>query len=227
MTGPTSPLETRLGHVFRQRDLYARALTHRSFSADHNERLEFLGDGVLNCVIGQMLYERFPQLPEGRLSRLRANLVNQQVLCEIAREIGLGSRIRLGEGELKSGGADRPSILADALESLLGATFLDGGFAAAQAMVERLFDSRLAAIDPSLQGKDAKTQLQEWLQSRRKGLPTYTLRDTAGQAHEQVFTVECHVDTLGLVSLGSGKSRKAAEQDAAGKLLARLLESKT
>lgn len=224
MTGSPPPLETRLGYVFRQRDLYARALTHRSFSADHNERLEFLGDGVLNCVIGQILYERFPQLPEGRLSRLRANLVNQQVLYEIARQIDLGGRIRLGEGELKSGGADRPSILADALESLLGAAFLDGGFATAQAMVERLFADRLAAIDPSHQAKDAKTQLQEWLQSRRKGLPTYTLRDTAGQAHDQVFTVECRIDALGLTCLGSGKSRKAAEQEAAGTLLARLLE---
>jgi ribonuclease-3 len=222
MTGPASPLETRLGHAFRQRDLYARALTHRSYSADHYERLEFLGDGLLNCVIGLMLYSRFPQLPEGRLSRLRANLVNQQTLYEIASEIGLGAQIRLGEGELKSGGEQRPSILADALESLLGAAFLDGGFAAAQAVVERLFADRLAAIDPSLQAKDAKTQLQEWLQSRRKGLPTYTLRDTAGQAHEQVFTVECRIDTLGLVTRGSGKSRKAAEQDAATKLLEQL-----
>lgn len=224
MSGSPTPLETRLGYVFRQRDLYARALTHRSFSADHNERLEFLGDGVLNCVIGQMLYERFPQLPEGRLSRLRANLVNQQVLYEIARRIGLGSGLRLGEGEQKSGGAQRPSILADALESLLGAAFLDGGFATARAMVERLFADRLTAIDPSLQAKDAKTQLQEWLQSRRKRLPTYTLRDTAGQAHDQVFTVECRIDALGLTGLGSGKSRKAAEQEAAGAVLARLLE---
>lgn len=222
MTPAATPLETRLGYRFQQRDLYAQALTHRSYSADHYERLEFLGDGVLNCVVGLMLYKRFPQLPEGRLSRLRANLVNQQSLYEVAGELGLSGQIRLGEGELRSGGDNRPSILADAVESLLGATLLDGGFEAARAMVERLFTTRLAAIDPSLQGKDAKTHLQEWLQSRRMGLPGYALLSTSGQAHEQTFLVECRIDPLKVVTQGRGKSRKAAEQAAAKAALERL-----
>lgn len=222
MTSFPTPLESRLGHRFQQRDLLAQALTHRSFSADHYERLEFLGDGVLNCVVGLMLYRSFPQLPEGRLSRLRANLVNQQSLFEVASELGLGGELRLGEGELRSGGDSRPSILADAVESLLGATLLDAGFDAARVMVERLFESRIAAIDPSTQGKDAKTRLQEWLQGRHLGLPVYKLLDTRGQAHEQIFRVECGIEPMSLVTLGEGKSRKAAEQAAAQSALERL-----
>lgn len=215
-------LQRRLGHDWRDPRLLARALTHRSHSADNNERLEFVGDGLLNCVIGLMLYQRFPDLPEGRLSRLRANLVNQDALCALAQDLSLGEHLRLGEGELKSGGAQRPSILADALEALIGATLLDGGLDAARALVERLFAPALAAIDPNLTGKDAKTRLQEWLQPRRYGLPAYTLVNTAGQAHAQTFTVECRIEPLKLQTRGSGPSRKAAEQQAAEAALARL-----
>lgn len=224
MAARSSPLESRLGHVWHNRELLARALTHRSFGAQNYERLEFLGDGVLNCVVGLMLYRRFPDLPEGRLSRLRANLVNQDALHDIAQQLDLGPHLRLGEGELKSGGAQRPSILADALESLLGSALLDAGFDVAQRMVESLFSARIDAIDPSHQGKDAKTRLQEWLQPRRLGLPTYALTDTAGQAHAQTFHVECRIDALKLATSGRGSSRKAAEQQAAEAALA-LLES--
>lgn len=215
MLSGVAPLETRLGHTWRSRDLLAQALTHRSYGARNYERLEFLGDGVLNCVVGLMLYQRFPDLPEGRLSRLRANLVNQDSLHDIALDLDLGRHLRLGEGEMKSGGAQRPSILADALEALLGSALLDAGFEVAQGLVERLFRARIEAINPEQQGKDAKTRLQEWLQPRRMGLPTYTLTDTAGQAHAQTFHVECRIDTLKLVTLGQGPSRKAAEQMAA------------
>jgi ribonuclease III len=214
------PLEARLGYTWRERHLLTQALTHRSHGANNNERLEYLGDGVLNCVVGLMLYQRFPELPEGRLSRLRANLVNQDSLHAIARDLDLGHYLRLGEGELKSGGASRPSILADALESLFGASFLDGGFAAASAMIERLFSERINAINPSVQGKDAKTRLQEWLQSRHHGLPRYTLVDTSGQAHAQTFHVECQIPALKITSLGQGCNRKTAEQVAAEAALA-------
>jgi ribonuclease-3 len=215
MSAGTGQLETHLGHVWRNRELLSQALTHRSFGARNYERLEFLGDGVLNCVVGLMLYQRFPELPEGRLSRLRANLVNQDSLHEIALLLDLGSHLRLGEGELKSGGAQRPSILADALESLLGSALLDAGFAVAQAMVERLFNTKVDAINPNQQGKDAKTRLQEWLQPRRLGLPEYALADTTGQAHAQTFHVECRIAALDLITSGHGASRKAAEQMAA------------
>ena len=216
MTPDLANLETRLGHVFAERELLQQALTHRSYAAKNNERLEFLGDGVLNCVVGVMLYNRFPQLQEGQLSRLRANLVNQQSLYELARDLELGGYLRLGEGELRSGGAERPSILADALESLFGAIFLDAGFPPAQATIERLLGPAVTEIDPVSQGKDAKTLLQEWLQARRKGLPDYKLVAVAGQAHAQTFTVECRIESLGVATQGSGGSRKAAEQEAAG-----------
>ena len=207
--------ESRVGHDFGRRDLLIQALTHRSYGADNNERLEFLGDSVLNCVVGLMLYRRFPQLQEGQLSRLRANLVNQQSLYEVARGLDLGSYLLLGDGELRSGGADRPSILADALESVFGAILLDADFAAAQAAIERLMGPEVEAIDPFSHGKDPKTLLQEWLQGRRKGLPDYKLVNVAGQAHAQLFTVECRIDSLGVSTQGSGGSRKAAEQEAA------------
>lgn len=218
----TRPLEDRLGYVWTKRDLLLQALTHRSYGAHNNERLEFLGDGVLNCVVGHMLYQRFPDLPEGRLSRLRANLVNQDSLHAVALELELGRHLRLGEGELRSGGAQRPSILADALESLLGAAMLDTDFEAARSIVQRLFGPKVAAINPAAQGKDAKTRLQEWLQPRRHGLPTYTLQDTTGQAHVQTFHVECRIDNLGITTRGQGGSRKAAEQQAAEAALAQL-----
>jgi ribonuclease-3 len=214
------PLEARLGHTWRTRGLLTQALTHRSHGANNNERLEYLGDGVLNCAIGLLLYQRFPELPEGRLSRLRANLVNQDSLHEIARDLDLGSHLHLGEGELKSGGTSRPSILADALESLFGAAFLDGGFETASALIERLFGERINAINPTVQGKDAKTRLQEWLQSRHHHLPRYTLIDTTGQAHAQTFHVECHIAALKITTLGQGCNRKNAEQVAAEAALA-------
>ena len=220
MPAHPADLEQRLGHAWRQRDLLLQALTHRSYGAQNNERLEFLGDGILNCVVGLMLYQRFPDLPEGRLSRLRANLVNQDSLHGIALELDLGRHLRLGEGELRSGGAQRPSILADAFESLLGAAMLDADFDTARGIVERLFGPKVAAINPAAQGKDAKTRLQEWLQPRRHGLPSYTLQDTTGQAHAQTFHVECRVDSLGVVTQGQGGSRKAAEQQAAEAALA-------
>jgi len=229
MPAASGRLEARLGHTWRQRELLTQALTHRSFSARNNERLEFLGDGVLNCVIGLMLYQRFPDQPEGRLSRLRANLVNQDSLHEIALDLELGRHLRLGEGELKSGGAQRPSILADALESLLGSALLDAGFDTARGIVERLFDAKVNAINPEHQGKDAKTRLQEWLQPRRLGLPEYALTQTAGQAHAQVFHVECRI-ALGtkagkLITAGHGPNRKAAEQMAAEAALIELEKS--
>ncbi len=227
MTAARKPLEMQLGHTWHGRNLLTQALTHRSHGATNNERLEYLGDGVLNCVVGLMLYQRFPDLPEGRLSRLRANLVNQESLHEIARDLDLGSHLRLGEGELKSGGASRPSILADALESLFGAAFLDGGFETARAMIERLFNERINAINPAVQGKDAKTRLQEWLQSRRHGLPRYTLTDTSGQAHAQTFHVECQIAALNINTTGQGCNRKTAEQVAAEAALAQLEGKKT
>lgn len=222
MTESGATLETRLGHRFTRAELLQQALTHRSYSAQHNERLEFLGDGVLNCVVGHLLFARFPQLPEGRLSRLRANLVNQKTLHDVALKLNLGEQLRLGEGEVKSGGRERPSILADALEALFGAAYLDAGFEAAYGLIARLFEDRIAAIDPSLQGKDAKTWLQEWLQSRRHALPDYRLLGVSGQAHAQTFEVECHIAALDLTTRGRGSSRKMAEQQAAQAALDRL-----
>jgi ribonuclease-3 len=203
------------GYSFVNADLLRQALTHRSYGVPHNERLEFLGDGVLNCVIAAVLFERFTQLPEGELSRLRASLVNQQSLHEIAQQLSLGGQLLLGEGELKSGGAQRPSILADALEALIGATFLDGGFAAARSMVMRLFERQLSSADPETVGKDAKTLLQEFLQGRRIALPQYSIIATAGEAHEQSFRVECAIPELKIRTQGEGNSRRSAEQIAA------------
>jgi ribonuclease-3 len=203
------------GYSFVNADLLRQALTHRSYGVPHNERLEFLGDGVLNCVVAAVLFERFPLLPEGELSRLRASLVNQQSLFEIAQQIDLGAQLLLGEGELKSGGAQRPSILADALEALIGATFLDGGFAAAHAMVGRLFQRQLTDADSQTVGKDPKTLLQEFLQGRRIALPQYSVISTAGEAHEQSFRVECAIPELKIRTQGEGNSRRGAEQIAA------------
>ena len=205
------------GYPFENPELLRQALTHRSYSASHNERLEFLGDGVLNCVIAAELFRRFPQLAEGELSRLRASLVNQQSLFEIAQQIDLGTQLRLGEGELKSGGARRPSMLADALEAVIGAVFIDGGFEAARAAVLRLFGQSLSAADPFKLAKDAKTRLQELLQARRVPLPQYTVISTAGEAHEQSFRVECVIPELNIRTEGEGTSRRAAEQAAASR----------
>ena len=208
-------IERAIGYVFSSRSIQDQALTHRSFGAVHNERLEFLGDSVLNCVIAQALYERFSEVREGDLSRLRANLVRQETLAEIAQRLGLGERLRLGEGELKSGGFRRPSILADALEALFGAVFVDGGFEQARKTILMLYEPFLAHLDPRHSGKDAKTALQEFLQGRRLALPQYQLRATHGEAHAQEFEVDCLIPELGISTLGRGPSRRAAEQEAA------------
>jgi ribonuclease-3 len=215
-------LERLLGYSFREPGLAVQALTHRSHGTPHNERLEFLGDGLLNCAVATLLYERFPRLAEGELSRLRAALVNQASLSAVASALALGERLRLGEGELKSGGFRRPSILADALEALLGAIYLDGGFEAARATVERLLGDRLESREELPVHKDPKTALQELVQGRKLQLPRYTVQRTEGEAHEQTFTVECRVDDLGLAAVGSGTSRRAAEQAAAEGVLAQV-----
>ncbi|HTP63063.1 MAG TPA: ribonuclease III [Burkholderiales bacterium] len=214
-----SALERRIGHRFRNPSLLAQALTHRSFGSPHNERLEFLGDGVIGCVIAEELYTRFPDIAEGELSRLRASLVREAALAAVARAIGLSGFLRLGEGEVSSGGADRPSILADALEATFGAVFLDGGYESVRAAVRATFGDSLEKLDPREPAKDAKTVLQELLQGRRQKLPEYRLVATAGAAHKQVFEVECSAAGLGLRASGSGSSRRSAEQQAATNLL--------
>lgn len=205
----------RLGYRFDDPELLRRALTHRSYSAAHNERLEFLGDSVLSCAIALALYRKFPLLQEGELSRLRAHLVNQQSLAAIARDFGFGTELRLGEGEQRSGGAERPSILANAVEAVVGAVFLDGGFEAARRVVGVLFGRLLESIDPATVGKDPKTLLQEYLQGRRLALPHYTVVATRGSAHEQRFEVECVIAELNIRCVGEGSSRRSAEQEAA------------
>jgi ribonuclease-3 len=222
----TSGLQRRLGHRFGDEAHLRRALTHRSHAADHNERLEFLGDGVLNCIVAILLYERFTGLPEGDLSRLRAGLVNQSTLHEIALSLELGDEILLGEGELKSGGFRRPSILADAFEAVLGAVFVDAGFDAARGVVEALYAERLDEARETPPGKDPKTALQELLQGRRLPLPRYTVLQVGGEAHSQNFRVECRVDELGTLAEGEGPSRRAAEQQAAAAVLAALVARK-
>ena len=212
-------LERRIGHRFKTPSLLAQALTHRSFGSPHNERLEFLGDGVIGCVVAEELYSRFPDIAEGELSRLRASLVREAALASVARAIGLSGFLRLGEGEISSGGADRPSILADALEATYGAIFLDGGYEAVRAAVRLTFGEALEKLDPREPAKDAKTSLQELLQGRRQKLPEYRVIATNGAAHKQVFEVECVAAGLGLRATGSGSSRRVAEQQAAENLL--------
>ncbi len=204
-----------LGHVFKQPQLLQRALTHRSHSAAHNERMEFLGDSVLNCVIAKHLYDSHPDLPEGDLSRLRSNLVNQQTLCILAQQLDLGELLLLGEGERKSAGFRRPSILADTMEAIFGAVFLDAGFDGAQSVVLKLYVPFIAQADAQTLGKDYKTLLQEYLQSKRLALPKYTVLSTQGEAHAQLFQVECDIGQLKLSTRGEGVSRRSAEQVAA------------
>jgi ribonuclease-3 len=211
----TDALGGRLGHSFRRPELLERALTHRSFGASHNERLEFIGDAVLDCAIAAILYQRFPDIPEGDLSRVRASLVNGETLAGLARALDLGDVVRLGEGELRSGGTTRPSILADALEAVFGAIFLDAGYDAAAAVIGNVYAPLLAGLDPAALTKDPKTRLQEWLQARRIAVPEYAVTDVAGDAHAQTFTVECRIPTLAVVAVGAGASRRAAEQAAA------------
>lgn len=212
-------LQAHLQHQFSNPVLLSQALTHRSFSADHNERLEFLGDSVLGLAVADLLYRGLRQLPEGDLSRVRANLVKQDTLHHLAVDLGLPEVIRLGDGEARSGGSKRPSILADALEAVLGAVYLDGGFAAAQGLVQRLFKD--FEIKPEMEaiGKDAKTELQEWLQARKLSLPQYRVVATVGAAHKQTFDIECEIAQLNLAERGIGGSRRSGEQAAAAAML--------
>ena len=216
------PLEAALGHGFGRPELLRQALTHRSFGTPHNERLEFLGDSVLNCAVAASLYQRFADMKEGELSRLRASLVRQEALADIARGLNLGDCLQLGEGELKSGGARRPSILADALEAIFGAIYVDAGFDAARGVIERLYEPAMTRIDPKDAGKDPKTALQEILQGRHLPLPRYGLLATHGEAHIQQFEVECVIADLGIRSTGTGSSRRIAEQQAAQRALAEI-----
>ena len=213
---PDGPIERRLGYQFGNAALLEQALTHRSHGLPHNERLEFLGDGLLNFVIARLLFQQFTSLPEGDLSRLRAGLVNQHALSQLASALSIGDHLRLGEGELKSGGFRRPSILADTFEALIGAICLDGGFAAAEKVLTDLYRPLLAAIDPQASGnKDPKTRLQEYLQGKKLALPHYAIVSVVGEAHEQLFRVECTIPELSISSHGEGPTRRAAEQEAA------------
>ncbi len=213
-------LQRRLEHDFTNPKLLVQALTHRSFSSDHNERIEFLGDSVLNLAVAGLLYERLGELPEGDLSRARANLVKQETLHHIAVQLGLPELLKLGEGEMKSGGQKRPSILADALEAVIGAVFLDAGFEPASALVRRLFnDVQINSHMPAI-GKDAKTELQEWLQGRKMSLPIYRVVGTQGAAHQQTFDVECEIIEYRRAERGIGASRRSGEQAAAVAMLA-------
>lgn len=219
MTDGVLALQQRVQHIFADPSLLVRALTHRSFSSDHNERLEFLGDSVLGVVVADMLYQRLKNLPEGDLSRVRANLVKQDTLHQLALTLGIPAVIRLGEGEMRSGGQKRPSILADALEAVIGAVYLDAGFTAAQALVQRLYKAVDIAEGMDAIGKDSKTELQEWLQGRKLKLPSYRVVATLGAAHRQTFDVECEIAELNLAERGIGGSRRAAEQAAATAML--------
>jgi len=216
------PLEGLIGYQFRQPALLSQALTHRSFGTPNNERLEFLGDSVLNCVMAWALFERFGHMREGDLSRLRASLVRQEALHRVAQTLNLGRHLHLGEGEMKSGGVSRPSILADALEAIFGAVLLDAGFEAVRDVVLRLFEPLLAEVDAGKPAKDAKTALQEFLQGRRRALPQYVLKTTRGEAHAQEFEVDCVLEGKSPVATGVGPSRRAAEQEAARAALEKL-----
>lgn len=215
-------LSRKLSYSFVNNSLLTQALTHRSYSAQNNERLEFLGDGALNFIIANQLFQRFPKSSEGDLSRLRAQLVKEVTLSEIAFTLNLGDALRLGEGELKSAGWRRPSILADALEAIIGAIYLDGGFPAAEAFVLDLYAKKLETINPNIIDKDPKSLLQEFLQSKKIAVPEYTVTHTEGEAHAQMFIVECLVQKLNIRTVGEGTSRRIAEQQAAQSALAAL-----
>ena len=227
MSPELQALQKRLLHPFANPKLLERALTHRSFSSDHYERPEFLGDSVLNLAISGLLFERLSQLPEGDLSRVRANLVKQDTLFQIATSLGVSNCLRLGDGEKRSGGHKRPSILADALEAVIGAVYLDAGFEPANALVRRLYAGVELSAQMSAMGKDPKTELQEWLQARKMKLPAYRVVATLGEAHKQTFDVECTVQETGQSERGIGASRRAGEQAAAAAMLQRLHGSDT
>jgi len=219
MDSRLAALQSRLGYRFGDESLLERALRHRSFGSDHNERLEFLGDAVLSLAISSLLFDRFAGSDEGDLTRVRAHLVREDSLHKVALSLNLPEVLRLSEGEARGGGAQRVSILADALEAVIGATFLDGGFDAARTLVQRMFGEIIANTEIGNWSKDAKTELQEWLQARRLPVPTYRISATRGQAHAQTFEVECSVPALSLTHSGEGRSRRLAEQEAARRML--------
>jgi ribonuclease-3 len=204
-----------LGYTFQEPALLRQALTHRSYGTPHNERLEFLGDSVLSLSVSTKLFHDFPKLTEGDLSRVRAHLVKEPTLAEIAQEMALGDYLFLGEGELKSGGFRRPSILADALEAIVGAIYLDSSFVETCQVINALYAPIIAKLDPKKLSKDAKTQLQEYLQSLKLPLPQYIIVATEGEAHEQHFKLECVIPELDIRAPGEGASRRKAEQEAA------------
>jgi ribonuclease-3 len=219
---PLDTLQARLGHVFRDPSLLLRAVTHRSFGYDHNERLEFLGDAVLNLTVSDLLFDQFDNSPEGDLTRVRAHLVRQDMLHRLALSLQLPTVLRLSDGEARGGGAQRPSILADAMEAVIGAVYRDAGYEAAQALVRRLFDPLVSETATQAWAKDAKTQLQEWLQARRQNVPDYRIETTRGRAHDQTFVVVCSVPGYQVEARGEGRSRRTAEQEAARLVLEQL-----
>lgn len=222
VSGRDELLQQRLGHRFQRPELLRRALTHRSYGAEHNERLEFLGDAVLSLAVSRLLFDRFGDSDEGDLTRVRAHLVREDSLHKAALQLHLPEVLRMSEGEAKGGGAQRASILADAMEAVIGAVYLDGGLEAAQGLVQQLFGEVITSTTADSWRKDAKTELQEWLQGRRLPVPSYRIVATRGQAHAQTFEVECAVPSLGKAQTGEGRSRRAAEQEAAQKMLALL-----
>jgi len=226
MTPDREQLETSLGYSFKNPALLNQALTHRSAGKTHNERFEFLGDAILDLVIAERLFTRYPQATEGELSRMRANLVNGDVLADIATELGLGQHLQLGAGERKSGGKRRVSILADAVEAVIAAIYLEGGLIEAGAIIDRLFAERIAAKNISQTRKDSKTRLQELMQAQGLPLPSYLVTEVAGEAHSQIFTVECRVASLEQPEVGTGKSKRIAEQEAADQVL-KVLENQS
>jgi ribonuclease-3 len=212
-------LEKRLGHRFQDPALLAQALTHRSFGSPHYERLEFLGDSVLGCAVTELLFQRHPDLSEGKLSRIRAGFIREESLARIARELGIAAFLRLDESTARNEGADRPSILADALEAVFGAVFLDAGYSVARDVIARTFGTTLSQLDPESVEKDAKTRLQETLQANRRAKPRYRVVSASGAKQSLIFEVECALEDLDLKATGSGSSRQRAEQEAAGKVL--------
>lgn len=219
---PSRWLQQSLGYAAKDLSLFTAALTHRSAAGRNNERLEFLGDAVLNMLVAELLYARFPEADEGDLSRLRASLVSAEPLAGLAHQLGLGEELKLGSGELKTGGFRRQSILADAFEATIGAVYLDGGFEAARALVHRLWMPLVEALPQASALKDPKTRLQEWLQSRGFGLPNYIVEHVEGEPHAQHFTVRCEVTALELSTQGEGSSRRKAEQEAAQRVLEKI-----
>ena len=223
---PLLALQERIGYTFKNTSLLQQAMTHRSFGAQHYERFEYLGDAVINVIVSDLLYQALPDLPEGQLSRIRSNLVKQDSLHGLALKLGLSHCLRLGEGEAKSGGAKRPSILADSLEALLGAVYLDAGYDTAQRIAKTWLEDIRVDMNMSQTAKDAKTELQEWLQARKMPLAVYTVIGTVGAAHEQTFDVECYVPSLKKTERGIGSTRRAGEQAAAQAILDTMKDSK-